>query len=126
MLAEQLGHTTRSLMHGNAPRRCRNCEQFFLLANSYGAVYCNRVAPGEAMKTCRKVGAHRHAAKTEGKTPARKMYDTVYNRLKQRHLRKKISHDERNAAIALALKHKDRAERGELTDLHLQELYDKI
>lgn len=116
----------RGLMHGNTPRRCQNCEQFFLLANSYDSVYCNRIAPGETGKTCRKIGAHRKAAKAEGKTPAQKMYDKVYNRLKQRHLRKKISHDEWNAAVALALEYKDRAERGELTDLQLQEIYDKM
>ncbi len=116
----------RGLMHGNTPRRCQNCGQFFLLANSYDAVYCNRIAPGETTKTCRKVGAHRKAAKGDGKTPAQKMYDTVYNRLKQRHLRKKISHDEWNAAVAKALAYKDQAERGELSDLQLQERYDKM
>jgi hypothetical protein len=113
-------------MHGNAPRRCQNCGRYFLLANSYDAVYCNRIAPGETAKTCRKVGAHRKAAKAEGKTPAQKMYDTVYSRLKQRHLRKKISHDEWNAAVAKALELKDRAERGELSDLQLRSRYDKM
>lgn len=54
------------------------------------------------------------------------MCETVYNRLKQRHLRKKISHDEWNADVAPALEYKDKAERGELTDLQLQELYDKM
>jgi hypothetical protein len=52
------------------------------------------------------------------------MYNTVYSRLKQRHLRKKITHDEWNAAVAIALELKDRVERGELSDWELQELYD--
>jgi hypothetical protein len=116
----------RGLMHGNAPRRCQNCGQFFLLVNSYDAVYCNRIAPGETVKTCRKVGAHRKATKAEGKTPAQKMYDTVYNRLKQRHLLQKITHDEWNAAVAEALELKDQAERGELNDLELRARYDKM
>ncbi|GHU80934.1 hypothetical protein FACS1894191_7220 [Clostridia bacterium] len=116
----------RGLMHGNTPRRCQNCGRYFLLANSYDAVYCNRVAPGETVKTCRKVGAHRKSAKGEGKPPAQKMYDTVYNRLKQRHLRKKISHDEWNAAVVKALEYKDKAERGELSDQQLKALYDEM
>jgi hypothetical protein len=116
----------RGLMHGNTPRQCRNCRRFFLLATGYDAIYCNRIAPGETVKTCRKVGAHRKAANPEGKTPAQKMYNTVYNRLKQRHLRKKITHDEWNAAVAIALELKNRAERGELSDWELQELYDGI
>jgi hypothetical protein len=54
------------------------------------------------------------------------MYDTVYNRLKQRHLRKKITHDKWNAAVAEALELKDQAGRGELTDLQLRAYYDKM
>ena len=116
----------RGLMNGNAPRRCHNCKRFFLLSSGYDTCYCNNVAPGETEKTCRKVGAHKKEARKEGKTPARLEYDKVYNQLKTRRARGKLSADEWNAAVALALKYKDKAEAGEITDLELKEIYDKM
>jgi hypothetical protein len=113
-------------MNGNAPRRCHNCKRFFLLSSGYDTCYCNNIAPGETEKTCRKVGAHKKQASKEGKTPARQEYDKVYNRLKTRHARGKLSDDEWNAAIVLALEHKDKAEVGKITDSELKEIYDKM
>ena len=116
----------RGLMHGHTPRRCKNCGHFFLLSDAYNTVYCNRIAPGETTKTCQKVGAHRTAAKGKNKTPERKLYDVVYNRLKARHQRKTMSDDEWNSAVALAWEYKGQAERGELQYYELEELYKKM
>ncbi len=77
-------------------------------------------------KTCRKVGAHKKEARKEGKTPARLEYDKVYNKFKTRHARGKLSDDEWNTAVALALEYKDKAEAGKITDLELKQLYDKM
>lgn len=116
----------RGLLNGNAPRRCHNCKRFFLLSNGYDTCYCNNVAPGETEKTCRKVGAHIKEARKEGKTPARLEYDKVYNRLKTRRARGKLSADEWNAAVLLALEYKDKAEVGKISDFELKEIYDKM
>ncbi|OQB26107.1 MAG: hypothetical protein BWY11_00057 [Firmicutes bacterium ADurb.Bin182] len=116
----------RGLIAGNAPRRCHNCGRYFLLNKGYDTCYCNNIAPGETEKTCRKVGAHKKEARKEGKTPARLEYDKIYNRLKTRRARGKISVDEWNAAVALALEYKDKAEAGKITDTELRELYDKM
>ncbi|HOT59693.1 MAG TPA: DUF6076 domain-containing protein, partial [Spirochaetales bacterium] len=116
----------RGLIAGNMPRRCHNCGRYFLLNKGYDTCYCNNVAPGEKGKTCRKVGAHKKEARKEGKTPARLEYDKVYNRLKTRRARGKLSVDEWNAAVALALEYKDKAEAGKITDLELKEIYDKM
>ncbi|HWQ77151.1 MAG TPA: DUF6076 domain-containing protein [Syntrophomonas sp.] len=116
----------RGLMNGNAPRRCHNCKRFFLLSNGYDTCYCNNIAPGETEKTCRKIGAHKKEARKEGKTPVRLEYDKVYNRLKTRRARGKLSADEWNAAVSLALDYKDKAEAGKITDLELREIYDKM
>lgn len=78
------------------------------------------------MRTCRDVGAHKKEARREGKTPACVEYDKVYNRLKTRRARGKLSTDEWNAAVALALEYKDRAEAGEITDFELKKMYDKM
>ncbi|MDA8229362.1 MAG: DUF6076 domain-containing protein [Desulfitobacterium hafniense] len=116
----------RGLIAGNMPRRCHNCGRFFLLNKGYDTYYCNNVAPGETEKTCRKVGAHKKEARKEGKTPARLEYDKVYNRLKTRRARGKLSVDEWNAAVALALEYKDKAEAGKISDYELKEIYEKM
>ncbi|MDD4237917.1 MAG: DUF6076 domain-containing protein [Desulfotomaculaceae bacterium] len=116
----------RGLIAGNIPRRCHNCGCYFLLNKGYDTCYCNNIAPGEEEKTCRKVGAHKKEAHKEGKTPACLEYDKVYNCLKTRRARGKMSVDEWNAAVALALEYKDKAERGEISDAELKAIYDKM
>ena len=116
----------RGLISGNMPRRCHNCGRYFLLNKGYDICYCNNIAPGETEKTCRKIGAHKKEARKEGKTPARLEYDKIYNRLKTRRARGKLSSGEWNAAVALALEYKDKAEAGEISDFELKEIYDKM
>ena len=111
----------RGLAIGNAPRRCHNCGQYFLLTAGYNICYCNNIAPGETKRTCRKVGAHRKEAQSkENRTPAQKEYDRTYNRLKVRKQRGKISAGEWNAAVAAAQDLVAQSGRGELTDEELK------
>lgn len=112
----------RGLMAGNAPRRCHNCGTYFLLTAGYNTCYCNNLAPGETSRTCRKVGAHRKEAQERvTATPAQKEYAKVYNRLKARKQRGKITVNEWNAAVAMAQELKAQTERGELTDEELRQ-----
>ena len=106
----------RGLAIGNAPRRCHNCGRYFLLTAGYNTCYCNNIAPGETERTCRKVGAHRKAGHPQNLSPADVEYRKVYNRLKARKQRGKISTDEWNAAVAQAQEILDMAGRGELSD----------
>lgn len=103
------------------PRRCHNCGKYFLLTAGYNTCYCNSIAPGEAERTCRKVGAHRKEAQGKAnRTPAQVEYDRTYNRLKQRKNRRKISVDEWNSAVARAQDLLRRSESGELSDEELK------
>ena len=112
----------RGLMHGNCPRRCQNCGKYFLLTAGYNTCYCNNIAPGETLRTCRKVGAHRKAEREKASgTPAQREYRKAYDRLKMRKARHKISVDEWNEKVALAQQLRDEAEQGELTDLELRD-----
>ena len=113
----------RGLMTGNASRRCHNCGRYFLLTAGYNTCYCNNVAPGETERTCRKVGAHRKANHPTGLSPAGMEYRKVYNRLKARKQRRKISTDEWNTALAQAQEVLDIAERGELSDEDMRERF---
>lgn len=112
----------RGLALGNAPRRCHNCGKYFLLTAGYNTCYCNNIAPGEAVRTCRKVGAHRKEARGKAnRTPAQREYDRAYNRLKARKQRGKINTAEWNDAEAKAQELRDRSERGALTDEELKQ-----
>lgn len=85
-------------------RHCYNCGCYFSLTAGYNTCYCNRVAPGETERTCRKVGAHRKANLPTGLSPAGMEYRKTFNRLRVRKQRGKISKDEWNAAVAKAQK----------------------
>ena len=111
----------RGLAMGERPRRCHNCGRYFLLTFGYNTCYCNNIAPGETARTCRKVGAHRKEAHGNC-TPAQKEYRKVYNRLKARKQRGKISEDEWNTAVARAQELVAQSERGELSDEELKRL----
>jgi hypothetical protein len=113
----------RGLMAGNASRRCHNCGRYFLLTTGYNTCYCNNIAPGETERTCRKVGAHRKANHPTGLSPAGVEYRKVYNRLKARKQRGKISRDEWNTTLSQVQEVLDLAERGKLTDEEMRKLF---
>ena len=84
--------------------------------------YRNNIAPGEATRTCRKVGAHNKAEREKAsETPAQREYRKAYNRLKVRKARGKISSGEWNEKVAQAQEWKDLAEQGRLPDSELRE-----
>lgn len=116
----------RGLMHGNAPRRCHNCGQFFLLTGGYDTRYCTNIAPGETERTCRKVGAHRKEAEKVSGSLIQTEYKKVYSRLKTRRYRGKLDIDEWNRQVALAQDYKEQAEKGEISEFELQRLYEKM
>ena len=113
----------RGLTAGNVPRRCHSCGRYFLLTAGYNTCYCNNIAPGETERTCRKVGAHRKANHPTGLSPAGVEYRKVYNRLKARKQRGKISGDEWNAALSQVQEVLDLAEQGKLTDEEMRKRF---
>ena len=104
---------------GNVPRRCECCGHYFLAIGAYDTRYCMRVAPGEAVKICRQVGAHRKAKQRNGTEFVRKEYQKVYNRLRGRKNRGIISTDEWNRQVAVAQELKAKAIAGEISDTEL-------
>ena len=72
----------RGMAAGNIPCRCECCGHYFLAIGAYDTHYCMRIAPGETVKTCRQVGAHRKEEQGNGTEFVRKEYQKVYNRLR--------------------------------------------
>ena len=116
---------SRGLMIGHAPKKCQNCGKYFLLENGYHVSYCTNIAPGETDRTCRQIGAHKKSA-AQTKTPAQAEYQKLYNRLKTRKNRKKISVEEWNQTVAWAQEMKDKAERGEISEWELKEIFERV
>ncbi len=116
----------KAISAGNVPRKCHNCKKYFLAVGGYDTVYCERIAPHEQTKTCRKVGAHKKEKEKNGSSMIQKEYNRVYNRLKTRKNRGKISNDQWNEQVSLAQDLKDKANRGELSDAAYTSLMDNI
>ncbi|MEA5084657.1 MAG: DUF6076 domain-containing protein [Lachnospiraceae bacterium] len=121
----------RGLMNGHCPRQCHNCGKYFLLLSGHNTCYCANVAPNQKKegdtKTCRDIGAHiKETQKKEKRTPAQQEYEKVYNRLKTRKNRGKLSVDEWNKQVAQAISYMEQNMRGELSDFEFKEIMKKF
>ncbi len=116
----------RGMAAGNIPRRCECCKQYFLAMGAYDTRYCMRIAPGETVKTCRQVGAHRKEKQRNGTEFVRKEYQKVYNRLRGRKNRGIISVDEWNRQVAQAQELKAQALAGNIDDTELKRQFEKM
>lgn len=116
----------RGMAAGNIPRRCECCGHYFLAMGAYDTRYCMRIAPGETVKTCRQVGAHRKEKQRNGTEFVRKEYQKVYNRLRGRKNRGVISVDEWNRQVAAAQDLKAEAIWGKFSDAELKQRFDEM
>ena len=116
----------RGMAAGNIPRRCECCGRYFLAMGAYDTRYCMRIAPGESVKTCRQVGAHRKEKQRNGTEFVRKEYQKVYNRLRGRKNRGIISVDEWNRQVAGAQGLKAQAIAGNIDDAELKRQFEKM
>ncbi|MFI3168728.1 MAG: DUF6076 domain-containing protein [Faecalibacterium sp.] len=116
----------KAIATGNVPRKCHNCGKYFLAVGGYDTVYCERIAPDEKTKTCRKVGAHKKEKEKNGSSMIQKEYAKVYNRLKTRKNRGTISIDEWNEKVSLAQELKEKVNGGEISDVKYKALMDRI
>lgn len=106
----------RGMAVGNVPRRCHNCDRWFLAVGAYNTVYCQRVAPGETKRTCRQVGAHRKEREKNGMVFSSREYSLAYNRLKSRKQRETLSVEEWNHQVAHIQEMKAALLAGEMSD----------
>ena len=92
----------KGMAAGNLPRRCAHCGRWFLAVGGYDTRYCDRVVPGTGGKTCRKIGAHEREKEKQKTEVAAREYKRIYNRLKARKRRERITTDEWNRQVARA------------------------
>ena len=97
----------KGMAAGNLPRRCAYCRRWFLAMGGYNTLFCSRVVPGTGGKTCRKIGAHAREKEKQRTETAAREYNRIYNRLKARKRRGRLSTDEWNRKVAQAQALKD-------------------
>ena len=105
----------KGMAAGNLPRRCAYCRRWFLAMGGYNTLYCSRVVPGTGGKTCRKIGAHAREKEKQRTETAAREYNRIYNRLKARKRRGRLSTDVWNQQVAQAQVLKDTFAAGMIT-----------
>ncbi len=99
----------KAILHGNAPRQCRLCGRWFLHEQGDRSIYCERVAPGEEIKTCREVGAR---AVFENKLQSEetwRIYKRAYKKYYARVMKGNMSREDFNAWVKKAAAKRDTA-----------------
>ena len=81
----------RAILHGNAPRQCRLCGGWFLHKQGDRAIYCERIAPSEAEKTCREIGARAVFEKKLQDEDTWKLYKRAYKKYYARYMKGNMS-----------------------------------
>ena len=71
----------KAIAHGNAPRQCRLCGNWFLHEQGDRMMYCERIAPGETERTCREAGARAVFEKKIQDEDAWKFYKRAYKNI---------------------------------------------
>ena len=97
----------KAILYGNAPRQCRLCGHWFLHEQGDRAVYCERVAPREEVKTCREVGAR---ATFENKLQSEdtwKIYKRAYKKYYARVMKGNMTRETFNAWVESAAAKRD-------------------
>lgn len=97
----------RAILRGNAPRQCRLCGNWFLHVQGEKAVYCERIAPGEAEKTCREVGARTVFEEKIQNEDTWKLYKRAYKKYYARLMKGRMSREDFNAWAERAMADRD-------------------
>lgn len=116
----------KALQIGHAVKICRNCRRAFLETTKYHTVYCDRIAPNEANKTCRQVGAQHYEKEKIKNSPIHQLYKKCYKKLNQRYNRGTITLGEFNESISHIQQLRDDALKGNLSVKKLKILLNSI
>lgn len=98
----------KAILNGNGPRQCRLCGNWFFHEQGDRAIYCERVAPGEEVKTCREVGARvTFESKLQSEEPW-KIYKRAYKKYYARVMKGNMSREDFEVWAERAAEERDR------------------
>ncbi|MDO5544610.1 MAG: DUF6076 domain-containing protein [Eubacteriales bacterium] len=123
LLYLELIHLLRS---GGGIQKCRNCGRYFLPERGYHYRYCDQVAPGESVRTCRDIGAAKtRQSKLEG-SAALTIYQRAYKRYYARVLKGQWSKEQFQRWQVQALKVRSEADADHWSGERLEECLHSI
>lgn len=76
------------------PKKCKNCNKFYLPSFGYYSEFCNEIAPNEKTRTCREVGSKASFDQKLNENPILKEYQKAYKTHHARFVKKKMTKDE--------------------------------
>lgn len=111
-------------LEGNyLPKKCENCERYFLLTGGKYSDYCEKNSPQDENKSCREVGAqakYQNKCKTD---PIWQVYNRAYKTHYARCKKKKMSEFEFGEWTVWASAFRDKMVRGEMEfEVYLEEI----
>lgn len=98
----------RAILHGNGPRQCRLCGNWFFHEQGDRAIYCERIAPGEEVKTCREVGARATFERKLQSEEPWKIYKRAYKKYYARVMKGNMSREDFDTWAEQAAEERDR------------------
>lgn len=98
----------RAILHGNGPRQCRLCGNWFFHEQGDRTIYCERIAPGEEVKTCREVGARATFERKLQSEEPWKIYKRAYKKYYARVMKGNMSREDFEAWAEQAAEERDR------------------
>lgn len=81
----------KAMMVGNISKQCRLCGRYFLQEKGFDYEYCNKIAPGENVKTCRDIGSAKRFREKVKNNEIWKIHQRAYKKYYARVLKKKMS-----------------------------------
>lgn len=98
----------RAILKGNGPRQCRLCGNWFFHEQGDRTIYCERIAPGEEVKTCREVGARATFERKLQSEEPWKIYKRAYKKYYARVMKGNMSREDFDAWAEQAAEERDR------------------
>lgn len=98
----------KAVLCGNAPRKCRLCGRWFFHEQGDRAIYCDNIAPGEEVKTCREVGARATFERKLQSEEPWKIYKRAYKKYYARVMKGNMSREDFEAWAEQAAEERDR------------------
>lgn len=99
----------KAMMAGNVPKQCKLCGRYFLQVKGFDYEYCDGIAPGEAVKTCRDTGSATRFREKVKNNEIWKIHQRAYKKYYARVLKKKMSKTAFNEWAQAAEKLRDEA-----------------
>ena len=81
----------RGMQKGYVPKRCANCGRWFLQTPGATFAYCDLIAPGETVKTCRDIGALASFQQKVRNNEIWQVHQRAYKKYYARVLKKKMT-----------------------------------